>query len=48
VHVHALGPESPRIAHEAAHGLPAGDESAQYCTAEQAGGAREQDHSVKP
>ena len=42
--VHPLGPEPPRVAHQAAHGLAAADEPPQHRGAEQAGRSREQDH----
>ena len=45
---HPLRAEAPDVAHQAAHGLAAGDQPAQDRGSEHAGGAGEEDHTRKP
>ena len=46
LHAHALGPEPPRVAHQAAHRPPGGGQARQQRGADVAGGAGEQDHAA--
>jgi hypothetical protein len=44
LHADALGPQPARVAHEAAHGLPRGGQTAQEGGPDEPGGAGEQQH----